>query len=362
MAVSWDLGSDFMRTQLYQTPSIHRNSMTVGASLLSTINTPVVTTALGAAAAAGLPALSKTIANGKNPFLTNHWRIWNAAAFSLSLYAAFQPGRLDGRNAANNADKTLLDKQKERDKTMFVPEFWAFSIWPVIFLGELVLTYGSFFLKNGSPLSTILQASSGGFVIAQVFQMLWAATFRPKYIRQGGFPSWISAGMLTGIALSLSVSHAKSHVSKWLFPIAIHFGWTSAAALVNWNGNIAMVSGSAQTVAISAWTSAVVGAVAGVVVTVVRQAPVYGGTIAWALAACAGSMRRRLEERDRAIAKSKNSHNKWFPKPSVEEEIRSAKGYYGARIQKWLCTIGSIVSGATAAWFLLLVQPADVAP
>ena len=84
-------------------------------------------------------------------------------------------------------------------------------------------------------------------MMGQIFQTLWTASFRPKY---KGRLIYISGAMLTGIAYSLSRAHAgfvfdgslydmKEYLLYFL-PMTLHFGWTTAAALVNWNGSIAM--------------------------------------------------------------------------------------------------------------------------
>lgn len=280
----------------------------------------------------------------------------NLFLFGASLYAAQAPGRLDGVNPTDimKDDEEIANLIAERDTTLLMPQGWAFTIWPVIFLGELLLTVGAFFLDDGGAMESALQAGAAGFATAQVFQMLWAASFRPKYICNGGAASWVSAGMLTGIASSLAIAHKALVVEGdveslqnyllYVLPVSLHFGWTTAAALVNWNGNIAMLCENEKVVAGAAWTSAVVAAALGVAVTVTRQAPIFGGVVAWALTACAGGMHERTKQID---AKIETRSKKWFG-AKTEEEIRSRKGFYGANVQKWLCGIGAAVSGGVA--------------
>lgn len=313
---------------------------------LASLNTPFLTTTAGVTAATVLPNLSQVIADGALP-----WKLVNLCLFGASLYAAQAPGRLDGVNPADFEDEEISNLVAKRDTTLLMPKGWAFTIWPAIFLGELLSTVGAFLLEEGGSTESVLQAGAAGFAIAQVFQMLWVASFRPKYIRNGA--SWVSAGMLTGIASSLAKSHkallagdveSKRNYILYVLPVSLHFGWTSAAALVNWNGNIAMLFESEKVVAGAAWTSAIAATALGVAVTVTRQAPIFGGVIAWALAACAGGMHDRTKQMD---AKIEKHANKWFG-ANTEEEIRNRKGFYGANEQKWLCGIGAAVSGGVA--------------
>lgn len=54
----------------------------------------------------------------------------------------------------------------------------------------------------------------------------------------------------------------------YLLPVTLHFGWTTAAALVNWNGSVAMVpAASAKTVAAVGVASAVLATAVSVAVT-----------------------------------------------------------------------------------------------
>ena len=170
-------------------------------------------------------------------------------------------------------------------------------------------------------------------MVAQLFQVLWTASFRPKYV---GHALYVSSAMLSGIAFSLSRAHAvfSKAASKlnpieylvYFLPMTLHFGWTTAAALVNVNGNVASRhNSSAKTIAWLGHGSAVAAAALGVWVTFTRQAPVYGGVIAWALAGCAIGMNERLEATRSEIATDRT-------------------GVYGARLQKFLCGLGALVN------------------
>ena len=101
----------------------------------------------------------------------------------------------------------------------------------------------------------------------------------------------------------------------------MHFGWATAAALVNLNGNIAGLTEDPKIIAWTGHLSAIGATALGIFITLTRTAPVYGGVIAWALLACSGGMEERLV--------------------ATVNEKPMAPGVYGARAQKWLCMIGA---------------------
>lgn len=174
-------------------------------------------------------------------------------------------------------------------------------------------------------------------MIGQLFQTLWAASFRPKY---DGNLVYISAAMLSGIAWSLSRANAGfafagdslslGQYLLYFLPMSLHFGWTLAAALVNINGNIAAPANvSPAVVAGAGHISAIAAAGLGILVTFLRQAPVVGATIAWALTACYTGMEKRLGQ-------------------ASNVKDRAQVGIFGARVQKWLCGIGAVLSACTS--------------
>ena len=336
-------------------------------SALSAINTPWITGSIAASAVAGFPSLERLCQDAiiALPLI----KIVNLLAISLSFYAATQPGRLDGRQAEMENKEITEFMSLRRGGTLVAPKGWAFIIWAPIFLGEFLFTFTSLFaVRDGTPVAGLLRKVSSGFIMAQVFQSLWAATFRPKYVgSMKKVTTWMSAGMLTGIAACLNQAHlayAKSSSKKvveqclYFLPISLHFGWTTAAALVNWNGNLAVTVAQPQALAVAGWFSALIATAVGVGITLQRSAPVYGGVICWALAACADGMSDRLAERERLVAQVKSNKSSWgFGKQPVttEDEIINRKGQYGAALQKWLCTVGAILSGAAAVW--TTIQP-----
>ena len=213
---------------------------------LAALNSPLLLTLSGAGALAGLPTLETAIQSGAISFLTV--KTANALLFALNLYAVQQPGRLDGKLQEDMIKAKKSGKEPlfydDRGRTLVSPSGWAFSIWGVIFLGELVFCSSSFLVEESSPVAQVIKNASGGFMMGQVFQILWTASFRPKY---KGRLMYISAAMLSGIAWSLSRAHAGFALDTassygmgqyllYFFPMSLHFGWTMAASLVNLNG------------------------------------------------------------------------------------------------------------------------------
>jgi hypothetical protein len=381
--------------------------MTVTAAAVSTAlsawNTPLITGSLGAVTAASLQ-WQEVFSSGSSVSLFGV-KVLHFLAVALSLHAARQPGRLDGYVESSSLSSSLSSSSsssKSKDEkdaataqlveefmsvrrggTLVAPAGWAFAIWGPIFIGELVGTTTALVaVAPGTAMASLLTRTTAGFVGAQVFQTLWAATFRPKYFfikppssssapvdtKSKNFSMFLSAFMLGGIALSLNRAHlvysqgaaGYSPVQYLLhvMPVTLHFGWTTAAALVNFNGSLAVTSSSPQAMAVAGWTSAVAATVVGVAVTVSRSAPLYGGVIAWALAACASGMTARLDERNALIRKEQA---KRFPNKDAVTAIETRKGMLGAKIQQWLCTAGSVISGVVAVW-TLVQRPSKVAP
>lgn len=212
----------------------------------------------------------------------------------------------------------------------------AFAIWGPIYLGELSFVVGQLVLSESSSVAPLVKKITAPFVVANFMQTLWTAAFRPKY---KGNLMFISAALLSGTAYSLSKVHAAvtalphpySSVQYMLyfFPTTLHFGWTTAASLVNLNGAVSMKeNASPKLVAWLGHASVIAASAVGVVLTIERKAPVFGGVICWALFAVADGMGKRLKQ--------------------TEKEDADRVGVYGARLQQSLSKIGAFASGAAA--------------
>jgi hypothetical protein len=213
-------------------------------------------------------------------------------------------------------------------RSLVNPSGWAFAIWGPIYLGEAALVASQFFVPDATALALLPQITDP-FVAANLFQSLWCASFRPSY--GDGWHKYISAAMLAGTAYSLSMVHSAADPSmlKFLVPVTMHFGWTTAATLVNLNGSLANGESAPRSLIALGNSSALVATALGVGLTLSQSAPTYGLTLAWALAACADGM-----------AKRKPSQS------AVEEEILAK----GASVQGKLCWAGSFACAVAAAY------------
>jgi hypothetical protein len=142
-----------------------------------------------------------------------------------------------------------------------------------------------------------------------------------------GWKKYISVGMLAGTAYSLSLVQAAATPDLfWYFvPLTMHFGWTTAATLVNLNGSVAMGTSSDTTVVGLGHGSVIAATALGVGISLQAAAPVYGLTIAWALAACSQGA----------------SHN--TVSGTASDTLKK-----GAGIQKYLCLGGAAACLATS--------------
>jgi hypothetical protein len=209
-----------------------------------------------------------------------------------------------------------------RDRTLLAPAGWAFSIWAPIYLGEAAFVGAQFF--DPSLAAAVLPQVTVPFVAANLLQSLWCASFRPSY--SNGWHKYVSVAMLGGTAVALSQVPFELSM-YYLLPMTVHFGWTTAATLVNLNGSLSMGgSVSDRTLISTGHASAVLATGLGVGVTVFHTLPAYGLTIAWALAACANGM--RIKEEDDSIS-----------------DVLLA----GASVQRGLLLTGSVVCLAASA-------------
>mmetsp|Transcript_66613 Transcript_66613/g.98780 ORF Transcript_66613/g.98780 Transcript_66613/m.98780 type:complete len:338 (-) Transcript_66613:363-1376(-) len=324
---------------------------------LSSLNSPALTSLAGITLHLVTPKLEQL---ALDPNLTSlstlQWA--NAISYAVQFIAVSIPGRIDGEVAKQmEAEDNEMEGKKNYEKltestnkdesgkeytniggrTLVSPAGWAFAIWGPIFLGELVFVSSQFRISNEDSIAPLLREISVPFTLAQTFQSLWCATFRPKYKK---YNSFISAGFLTSVAYSLSKAHkiySTSSPSSYsnldyltmFLPMGMHFGWTTAASLVNLNGSISSSEFdlSSAKIALVGHASAIGACILGVAVTLSRSAPVYGSVIAWALKACAAGMKKRLEK----------------------TVMKEGDGEYdGVKTQWWLCTIGAIANIGTA--------------
>uniref|UniRef100_A0A0G4GG02 Uncharacterized protein n=1 Tax=Chromera velia CCMP2878 TaxID=1169474 RepID=A0A0G4GG02_9ALVE len=224
--------------------------------------------------------------------------VW-VAAFGVNVIAVSIPGRFDSREKGQR--QAVIPWRQ-----FFEPSGWAFAIWAVIFLLELVLTIcvavaQSSRFGGGGGLSAVRDALPF-WVAGNLFQSLWCGAFRPVFKRF----LWLSAALLLLAAVSFLLVHSAltegyrelcsgeggdvDAIRRRLFlfrvPIALHSAWLCAASCVNFNAWVSV--GSRQSLVpllASGFGSAYVAALAGAAMGGMMEDPLFTLTVAWALAA-----------------------------------------------------------------------------
>jgi hypothetical protein len=327
-------------------------------SVLASLNAPPLVAAAGAVVLSGLSiggSIGTTVSVAALQGL-------NVTAFLISVGAVSVPGRIDGQQDAEmrqgslNPNKPAATGQSEltplspmidiyspaRGRSLVSPSGWAFAIWGPIYVGEACFVAGQL-LPAASGLAAVLPQVTVPFVAAHLFQSLWCASFRPSYSdSNSNWAIYISPLMLAGTALSLSQIHAVACSSDaaglgWFFlPMTLHFGWTTAATLVNLNGSIASNRNISDPAVIAVGhSSALVATLMGVGLTLTQASPAYGLTLAWALAACADGMSKRIANTEA---------------PTLRESLKT-----GADVQNKLCWVGAAACAACSLYVSLFL-------
>ena len=213
------------------------------------------------------------------------WRSWRrpyALALTINILAVAIDGRFD-----SEGDLTKLPWP-----TLFSPAGFAFAIWGLIYVGEVVglavvLSAGG---TGGAAVERAVRASNPTWLAANCAQALWCAAFRPWALELLWLPT-----LLLGTS-ALCLLHAQRRLLKaateapvppvafaaLAWPRSLHLGWLLAAALVNlnaWAGKLAVGPAAALAVAI---TTLVGAALAGAVLLRARL-PVASLALSWAL-------------------------------------------------------------------------------
>jgi hypothetical protein len=310
--------------------------------ILSSLNKPQLVLATGCAITAAFPFVP---VGGLSLGLL---KVFNILAFATNVAAVSVPGRIDGDQedkmrsgdlnptaettslmSSAQAEKREADPMAQRERSLVLPAGWAFAIWGPIYLGEAAFCAAQF--VDAANLSATLPQVTAPFVAANLVQALWCASFRPSY--NEGWHKYVSVAMLGGTACSLS--QLPGDLSWFFVPMVMHFGWTTAATLVNLNGSLAMEKNVPDYgIVASGHASVVLAAALGVSVTAFQlSTPAYGLTVAWALAAVAKGIKVEAHEHD------------W------SDSLLS-----GAKVQRALCWTGSILCLAASGFAATFLQ------
>ena len=286
----------------------------VAMSLLSPfsylIDNPKLQVAAGASVLFGLPiaqvALSTTapLAGGFTTALPLY--CVNILSFAINCTTVSVPGRLDGlkdaamrkgdlnpsAHADDTAKKASVDSYtRARDRSLITPSGWAFAIWGPIYFGEAIFCVAQC-IPASNLTHTVLPHVTAPFVAVNLFQSLWCASFRPESFN-GTWTTFVGPVMLAGAAYSMSHVNAFAASNVSLVPLSVHFGWLTAATLVNLNSSLAAMHESDTLAIATGHASVVMACILGVGVTLSHGTPAYGLTLAWALTACGTGLASR---------------------------------------------------------------------
>jgi len=224
------------------------------------------------------------------------WQLANAGFFFGNVLAVRSIPRLD------SSSNTML-----MPLNYLTPAPYAFAIWGVIYMLELCFVLWQLCqctrcLGAGSWRVAMLKRLTPFWCMAHACQISWCFSFRPEYDTPGKL--WVSAVWLSGIAIFLGLAHyqvvssrqqqasgAKSldvQASFFVYvPITLHFGWTTAAALVNWNGWLSRCSTnfgwSAWPQVVGLHVSLLLAGILGCQLALRRRSELYAFTVAWAV-------------------------------------------------------------------------------
>jgi len=211
-----------------------------------------------------------------------YYKLAIVLAFAANLGLTNQEGRLD------------TDPEGPGNQQYLAPATYAFVIWAAIYLLELVFVIWQLVQVPGrAPERRIrtIQELCPGWVLGHTAQILWSFVFTKRFNTPEMF--WFSAVMLAMIAAGLNFAHkavaagTEGTVEVWMMyaGITMHFGWTSAASLVNLNGWLVLLDSPPAFKMRFLVMSSLIAALLGVSVGVLRSSTLYAGVIAWAVIA-----------------------------------------------------------------------------
>jgi len=186
---------------------------------------------------------NNTMANFQDDLRGLKWL--NLAAYILNVAVTYGIGAAGLFGLPTNAELSV------KYQTLVTPAGYAFSIWGVIFLAQLVWCVQQFVpsVKDQPDILESIVTVRCNYLLVVLAQCSWTLTFSNELIA-------VSAGLMLLILLNLSVivrslaalerSNTTTNITgglgrrilqylRTVFPFAIHFGWILAASIVNLN-------------------------------------------------------------------------------------------------------------------------------
>ena len=215
--------------------------------------------------------------------------VFQFVGFAINIVSVAVPGRFD-----SDVDPVNMTFPWP---TLFAPAGFAFAIWGVIYLGELV---GMAVLASSRSIAIAAEPASRAWLCANIAQALWCMSFRPWALSR----LWLSSACLAATAASLLASQKQLLAMRpaldttgrdgllWallVWPRSLHTGWVTAACLVNvnaWAGKAGVGPANAFATAVLS----LIGAIALADVYAAAGLSCAAAAIAWALFAVSKGM------------------------------------------------------------------------
>lgn len=221
--------------------------------------------------------------------------------FIINVITVSMPGRFDGSQIIDENGKVNFPW-----RTLFEPSGWAFAIWGVIYLSELLIT--AYVATIGKPI-LVLQKTVPYWLAGNLLQSIWCFCFRPEFkqylwlpmscLGLGAISFGISHNQLTQGLNNLNVvgfNYDKIVLLLLRFPFSLHTGWLAAATLLNLNGWVSVTQQPMKIQIIVAFLSSYLGAIIGGILSYYTKDPFIGFTVAWALIALSTRTKGKLTE------------------------------------------------------------------
>ncbi len=174
----------------------------------------------------------------------------------------------------------------------FVPASYAFSIWTVIFIAIILMTFHHLQQANKDEDDGGVIVGMGPWLsIANVANTFWLVfwlnglTFLSVVVMLVGLVSLLTIV----VRLNMQIVPASKDVKQWTwFPISLYSGWLTVATVANISAYLAKIgfaSGPSETI----WAALIIGVSMAIFVYVLltRNMPVFALVGAWALVAIA---------------------------------------------------------------------------
>lgn len=169
--------------------------------------------------------------------------------------------------------------------SLFTPAGYVFAIWGVIYLALLAFTIYQALPSQQN--NKVVDRIGPWFFISSIFNAAWI--FAWHYSKFG-----LSVLLMLGLLVSLIILYVRSGIGKAIksrsdyafisLPFGIYFGWISVATIANISSYLVVNNWNGLGLSAILWTQIllVIGAILGILMTLVRKEIGYPLVIVWA--------------------------------------------------------------------------------